>query len=179
MFNFLILSYFLWKLSLQSRIGFRTFNASCMQLSSTVIYGFQSLANVSKHKELHFRYRRTYFLLSVLYINIVFRKHLYHTNLNVWLNVNAPYIYPINLFHISWNTKCEPKIYIPRKTLLVANLVSRHVNLSVHHQCAIQNSLRINTQPQLQSSASHHTLVSRCKLLTIYQTPTSKRISFP
>ena len=80
--------------------------------------------------------------------------------MNVWLNVNAPYIYPINLFHISWNTKCQLKIYISRKTLVVVNLVSRRVNLSVHHQCFIQKSLRINAQPQLQSSASHHTLVS-------------------
>ena len=31
-------------------------------------------------------------------------------------------------------------------------------NLSVHPQCDIQKPLRINTQPQLQSSESHHTL---------------------
>ena len=33
-------------------------------------------------------------------------------------------------------------------------------NLSVHPQCDIQKPLRINTQPQLQSSESHHTLAS-------------------
>ena len=39
-------------------------------------------------------------------------------------------------------------------------VVSRRVNLSVHPQCAIQKLLRIDTQPQLQSSESYHTLVS-------------------
>ena len=42
----------------------------------------------------------------------------------------------------------------------MVGLVSRRVNLSVHPQCAIQKPLRINTQPQLQSSESHHTLAS-------------------
>ena len=43
---------------------------------------------------------------------------------------------------------------------LVVALVSRHVNLSIHPNCAIQKPLRINTQSQLQSSESHHTLAS-------------------
>ena len=42
----------------------------------------------------------------------------------------------------------------------MVGLISRRVNLSVHPQYAIQKRLRINTQPQLQPSASHHTLVS-------------------
>ena len=42
----------------------------------------------------------------------------------------------------------------------MVGLVSRRVNLSVHPQCAIQKPLRINTQPQVQSSESHHTLAS-------------------
>ena len=51
-------------------------------------------------------------------------------------------------------------MYISRKTLLVVALVSRRVNLSVHLQCVIQKPLRMNTQPQLQFSESHHTLAS-------------------
>ena len=39
-------------------------------------------------------------------------------------------------------------------------LVIRRINLSAHPQCVIQKPLRINTQPQLQSSESYHTLAS-------------------
>ena len=66
----------------------------------------------------------------------------------------------LNLFHISWNTKCDLKIYISMMALLVVGLVSWRINLSVHPQCTIQKSLRINTQPQMQSSAPCQTLVS-------------------
>ena len=45
-------------------------------------------------------------------------------------------------------------------TLLVVGLVSRRVTLSVHSQRTIQNPLRINAQPQLQFSESHHILAS-------------------
>ena len=54
-----------------------TFNASYTELFSTIIYDFQSLSNVLKHKEPHLRYGRKYVLSSK-------PLHL----------VNAPYIYP-------------------------------------------------------------------------------------
>ena len=40
----------------------------------------------------------------------------------------------------------------------MGGFVSRRVDLSVHHQCAIQGLVKINAHPQLQFSASHHTL---------------------
>ena len=43
---------------------------------------------------------------------------------------------------------------------MVVGLVSQRINLSVHSQRKIKKPLRINTQPQLQSSESHHTLAS-------------------
>ena len=43
----------------------------------------------------------------------------------------------------------EPKLHISRKTLLVVGLLSQHVNLSVHPQCAIEKPLRINAQSKL------------------------------
>ena len=63
------------KICFQSRTGLRTFNASYTELFSTIIYGFQSLSNVLKHKEPHLRYGREYFLLSVL----SFEKASYYT----------------------------------------------------------------------------------------------------
>ena len=60
----------------------------------------------------------------------------------------------------------------------MVGLVSRRVNLSVDPLCAIQKPLRINTQLQLQSSESHHALGSPTQAVTIYQTLTSKLMSF-
>ena len=40
----------------------------------------------------------------------------------------------------------------------MVGLLSQHVNLSVHPQCAIEKPLRINTQPKLQFSELYHTL---------------------
>ena len=59
-----------------------TFNASYTELFSTIIYDFQSLSNVLKHKEPHLRYGRKYVLSSVL----SFEKASYYTlNLYTWL----------------------------------------------------------------------------------------------
>ena len=49
------------KLSLQRRVGLRTFSRSYTELFSAIIFGLQSLANVLKHQELHLRYERKYF----------------------------------------------------------------------------------------------------------------------
>ena len=63
---------------------------------------------------------------------------------------------------IPWNTKCDLKTYISMMTLLVVGPVSWRINFSVHPQCTIQKPLKINTQPQMQSSALNHTVVSPC-----------------
>ena len=109
------------------------------------------------------------------YVNKILRKHLITHKFEFLIKVKTftPGQYTLylslNLFQVLRKTKCEQKIYVSRKTLLVVGLASRRVNLSALHQWSIQEPVKTNTQPQLQSAASHCTLVSPTQ--TAHQLP--------